>query len=82
MIRFENVSYAYAAGQSGSLQNISLYIKKGECVLLCGTSGCGKTTLTRLINGLIPYFFPGKLSGEIRIGGRKMCIRDRFRITY
>lgn len=76
MIRFENVSYAYAAGQSGSLQNISLHIKKGECVLLCGTSGCGKTTLTRLINGLIPYFFPGKLSGEIRIGGRNPVTTD------
>lgn len=70
MIRLENVSYSYAEDQVGSLHNISLHIKKGECILLCGTSGCGKTTLTRLINGLIPHFFPGKLSGKIRIDGR------------
>lgn len=70
MIRLENVSYSYAEGQTDSLHNISLHIKKGECILLCGASGCGKTTLTRLINGLIPHFFPGKLSGEIRVDGR------------
>ena len=70
MIRLENVSYSYAEGQTGSLHNITLHIRKGECILLCGASGCGKTTLTRLINGLIPHFFPGKLSGEIRVDGR------------
>lgn len=71
MIRLlENVSYSYAEAQIGSLHNITLHIRKGECILLCGASGCGKTTLTRLINGLIPHFFPGKLSGEIRVDGR------------
>ena len=70
MIRLENVSYSYAEAQTGSLHNITLHIRKGECILLCGASGCGKTTLTRLINGLIPHFFPGKLSGEIRVDGR------------
>ena len=69
MIRFENVSWSYAAGQEGSIRNISLHIRKGECVLLCGASGCGKTTLTRIINGLIPHFFPGELSGRAWVAG-------------
>ena len=69
MIRFKNVSYAYAAGQEGSLRDLTLHIQKGECVLLCGVFGCGKPTLTRLINGLIPHFFSGELTGEICVGG-------------
>ena len=69
MIRFENVSWSYAAGQVGSVHDISLHIQKGECVLLCGASGCGKTTLTRMISGLIPHFFPGELSGTVRVAG-------------
>lgn len=69
MIRFENVSWSYAAGQEGSVHDVSLHIRKGECVLLCGASGCGKTTLTRMINGLIPHFFPGELSGTVQVAG-------------
>lgn len=35
-----------------------------------GRSGCGKTTLTRLINGLIPHFFPGDLTGTVPVNGK------------
>jgi energy-coupling factor transport system ATP-binding protein len=38
-------------------------------VLLCGGSGCGKTTLTRLINGLIPHFYEGNFSGSVTVAG-------------
>lgn len=69
MIELENVSFKYANADSGSLQNVSFHIKQGECVLLCGQSGCGKTTLTRLINGLIPHYYEGELFGEVAVGG-------------
>ena len=71
MIELRRVFFRYANGaQNGGLRDINLTIHKGEVVLLCGQSGCGKTTLTRLINGLIPHYFEGSLSGEILLAGR------------
>ena len=51
MIEFQNVSFAYENGDhAGQLHNINFTIPDGQVVLLCGESGCGKTTLTRLLN--------------------------------
>jgi energy-coupling factor transport system ATP-binding protein len=73
MIELMNVSFAYQnAVRDGGLTNVSLRIRRGECVLLCGESGCGKTTITRLINGLIPHFYEGNLQGEILAAGKSV----------
>ena len=65
----ENVSFAYENnGDTQNLTNINLNIEKGEVILLCGESGCGKTTLTRFLNGLIPNFFDGKREGNVYLG--------------
>lgn len=73
MIKCKNVNFAYEEinevgektyNEKTGLKNINLHIKKGECVVLCGVSGCGKTTLSRVINGLIPHFYEGKAEGE------------------
>lgn len=69
MINIRNVSFQYANSEEGALNNVSLSVKPGECVLLCGESGCGKTTITRLINGLIPHFYEGNLEGDVNVGG-------------
>ncbi|MFV0528537.1 MAG: ABC transporter ATP-binding protein [Lachnospiraceae bacterium] len=63
MIEWRHVSFAYSGQESDGLQNINLSIAAGECVLFCGRSGCGKTTMLRLINGLIPNFFSGEGEG-------------------
>lgn len=63
MINIDNISFSY--NDEANLENINLKIVKGEVILLCGESGCGKTTLTRFLNGLIPNFFDGKRDGEV-----------------
>lgn len=72
MIEFKYVSFSYADDADGGLKDITLSIPDGQCVLLCGRSGCGKTTLTRLINGLIPQFFAGELVGEVTLDGKSV----------
>lgn len=70
MIDIKDVSFSYGGKDGKALNQVSLHISKGECVLLVGLSGCGKTTLTRLLNGLVPSFYEGKLSGEVLIEGK------------
>ena len=81
MIEFQNVSFSYPDSADGSLKNINLSIPDGQCVLLCGRSGCGKTTLTRLINGLIPQFFAGGLTGKVLLDGENLADLPMYRIA-
>ena len=70
MIEIKNVTFTYqSASHSGGVREVNLTIPDGQVVVLCGESGCGKTTLTRLINGLIPQYFPGELTGSVEVDG-------------
>ena len=69
MITMNHVSFGYGESQE-TLSRVSMAVAPGECVLLCGASGCGKTTVTKLINGLIPAFIPGcRLEGRVEVDG-------------
>ena len=81
MIRFENVSFSYAGNAQEGLEPVDLTIEDGECILLCGRSGCGKTTFTRLINGLIPNFYPGKLNGRVTVNGLVISETPMYQIA-
>lgn len=73
MIELQDITFHYKdSEQENSLQNINLSISTGEVVLFCGKSGCGKTTITRLLNGLVPHFYEGELQGKILINGRSI----------
>ena len=73
MIELKDVSFTYESGETeNSLKHIDLTIHDGETILFCGESGCGKTTLTRLINGLIPHYYTGKLDGKVLLDGKEL----------
>ncbi len=75
MIRLQDVSFTYAGHHRPSLDRLDLTVPAGELLLLTGTSGCGKTTLTRLLNGLIPHFHPGETIGTVLVDGARVADR-------
>jgi energy-coupling factor transport system ATP-binding protein len=70
----ENVSFRYRDRQSLAIHDISFTANGGEILLIAGASGCGKTTLIRCINGLIPRSYKGELTGRILIQGEDTAI--------
>ena len=65
----ENIIFNYAAqNDAAAINDVSFQVRKGECLLLTGLSGCGKTSILRLLNGLIPRYYEGALSGSVLIG--------------
>lgn len=70
-VSIKHVSFRHKGAEGGrlALDDVCLDIQAGQVVVLCGRSGCGKTTVTRLVNGLIPHFYEGDLWGEVSVGG-------------
>lgn len=82
MITIRNLQFQYdAAPEINALYGIDLEIRKGECIVLTGESGCGKTTLTRCLNGLIPNFFEGTLTGEILYEGVPVNKLEQYELS-
>lgn len=81
MIQIEHVNFTYQHSEKGALKDVSLQIGQGECVLLCGSSGCGKTTITRLLNGLIPHFYEGTFSGDVSVCGMHVQEEEIYQIS-
>jgi energy-coupling factor transport system ATP-binding protein len=66
----ENLSFQYRTRPELAIENISFELKPGELLLIAGSSGCGKTTLARCINGLIPRSYRGRRDGKVLLQGR------------
>lgn len=69
IIKFEDVSFNYENSKRKVLKNIDLDIKEGDFVVITGPTGAGKTTLCEMMNGIIPNFVKGNLTGKITVDG-------------
>lgn len=57
---------------SEGLHHIELLCPRGSFTVLCGASGSGKSTLLRALNGLVPHFHEGDLTGSVKVAGREV----------
>ncbi len=70
MITFEQVGVRYTGSDAAVLSGVDLHVPEGELVLVVGRTGSGKSTLLRTVNGLVPHFTGGLLTGRVTVGGR------------
>lgn len=68
-VNSENASFTFLHADDPFLKSIDLKVTPGECVLICGESGSGKTTFSRLLNGISPDQIEGELSGHVETQG-------------
>lgn len=77
----EDLSFRYRSRSDFAIRNINLTVDEPQVVLIAGASGCGKTTLARCINGLIPRSYKGELSGKIYLQGQDIAGLPLARIS-
>lgn len=71
-IAAEDFRFFYGQAKQPACQIDQLSIHSGQCVVLCGPSGSGKSTFLKLLNGLIPEYYHGRLEGELRLSGKQL----------
>lgn len=64
-----NLRFRYAGSGEYVLRGLSLRVSDGEAVIVTGPTGSGKTTLCRVLTGLIPRLYRGELSGQVKVAG-------------
>ncbi|MBS5134607.1 ATP-binding cassette domain-containing protein [Clostridium sp. J1101437_171009_A5] len=68
-IEINGLTYTYPGEAHPTLSDISLQIEKGDFLAVVGNNGCGKSTLCKVLNGLIPHFITGEFQGQVRVEG-------------
>ena len=68
-VEIDGLTYTYPGAPQPTLKEISLQIEKGDFLAVVGNNGCGKSTLCKVLNGLIPHFITGTFEGKVTVGG-------------
>ena len=69
MIQVKNLTFSYPGADIPTLRNVNLTVEKGDFLAIVGNNGCGKSTLCKALNGLIPHFIAGEYEGSIMVNG-------------
>jgi energy-coupling factor transport system ATP-binding protein len=80
-LQVEDLSFRYWRREQDALRHITLSLWPGQVMLLAGSSGCGKTTLMRCINGLIPHTYKGEMQGDLRLFGKSIRTLEMAQIS-
>lgn len=81
LFKVENLTYYYPETEKAALTNINLEIEEGEFILVAGGSGSGKSSLARVLAGLIPDFYGGRIGGKVYFKGKNIRTMDRRRLA-
>ena len=81
IIEFKDFSFQYRVQAEPTVKNINLSIYEGEKVLIGGPSGSGKSTLAHCINGLVPFFYDGIVTGQLNINGNDATKMNIFELS-
>lgn len=68
-IEIKHLTFTYPGAAEPVLKDASVTIEEGDFVAIVGNNGCGKSTLCKTLNGLIPHFIRGDMEGQVLIGG-------------
>lgn len=68
-VEIDGLTYTYPGASQPTLRNITLQIPQGDFLAVVGNNGCGKSTLCKVLNGLIPHFITGAMEGSVRVEG-------------
>ncbi|MEV4050818.1 ATP-binding cassette domain-containing protein [Amycolatopsis sp. NPDC049688] len=74
MIEFSRVTVTYPDASRPVLSDVSLVVEEGELCLVAGPTGAGKSTFLGALNGLVPHFTGGRLSGRVLVAGRDTSV--------
>jgi len=81
IIEFKDFGFRYRVQAEQTLKNINLTIYEGEKVLIVGPSGSGKSTLAHCLNGLVPFYYNGEISGSLKIDGEDISNKNIFELS-
>ena len=81
VIEFKDFGFRYRVQAEQTLKNINLTIYEGEKVLIVGPSGSGKSTLAHCLNGLVPFYYSGEMSGSLKIDGEDVSNKNIFELS-
>ncbi|NQN86756.1 ABC transporter ATP-binding protein [Streptococcus suis] len=71
-VTVKDLELTYPGADKPALSISELTIPAGQCVVLCGQSGSGKSSFLKVLNGLVPEYYPAQLSGQVYLGDQEL----------